>query len=59
MEKKLDLSVILPIKSSIVRDFDEYFEKAIKSLQIQNHQVHGFLFLNLMMNMQIFGLIMF
>jgi hypothetical protein len=36
MEKKLDLSVILPIKSSIVRDFDEYFEKAIKSLQIQN-----------------------
>jgi len=57
MEKKLDLSVILPIKSSIVRDFDEYFEKAIKSLQIQ--KVHGFLFLNLMMNMQIFGLIMF
>jgi len=31
----LDISVILPIKSAVVRNFDEYFDKAIKSLQIQ------------------------
>jgi len=54
MEKKLDLSVILPIKSSIVRDFDEYFEKAIKSLQMS-----GFLSLSLMMSTPTFGLTMF
>jgi glycosyltransferase involved in cell wall biosynthesis len=33
--ESLDISVILPIKSGLVRDFDEYFDKAIKSLQIQ------------------------
>jgi len=38
MENKLDLSVILPIKSSIVKDFDEYFEKAITSLKTQQTQ---------------------
>jgi hypothetical protein len=38
MENKLNLSVILPIKSSLAKDFSEYFEKAIKSLQIQNKQ---------------------
>ena len=38
MENKLNLSVILPIKSALAKDFGEYFEKAIKSLQIQNKQ---------------------
>lgn len=33
--KKLDVSVILPIKSSKAKDFDEYFKKAIESLKIQ------------------------
>ena len=32
MEKKLNLSVILPIKTSKVRDFTEFFEKSIESL---------------------------
>lgn len=35
MEKKLDVSVILPIKSAVVKNFDEYFDKCIKSLKIQ------------------------
>ena len=35
MENKLSLSIILPIKSSIVRDFDEFFDKAINSLKTQ------------------------
>ena len=30
MEKKLNLSVILPLKSAVVKDFDEYFDKCIK-----------------------------
>ena len=34
MKEKLSLSVILPIKSSKSRDFNEYFEKAIKSFQL-------------------------
>ena len=34
--ESLDISVILPIKSGLIRDFDEYFDKAIKSLQIQD-----------------------
>lgn len=36
MEEKLNLSVILPIKSSVVQNFDEYFDKAIKSLKNQS-----------------------
>lgn len=36
MKEKLNLSVILPIKSSIVQNFDDYFDKAIKSLQNQS-----------------------
>ncbi len=36
--EKLNLSVILPIKSSLVRDFDEYFKKAIESLKTQKTQ---------------------
>jgi glycosyltransferase involved in cell wall biosynthesis len=35
MENKLSLSVILPIKSSKARNFDEYFQKAIDSLKNQ------------------------
>ena len=33
--EKFNVSVILPIKSAVVKSFDEYFEKAIKSLQQQ------------------------
>lgn len=35
MNNKLSLSVILPIKSSMAKDFTEYFEKAITSLKTQ------------------------
>lgn len=35
MENTLSLSVILPIKSSKARNFDEYFQKAIDSLKNQ------------------------
>jgi len=35
MENKLSLSVILPIKSSKARNFDEFFQKAIDSLKNQ------------------------
>ena len=35
MENILDVSVILPVNSSKQRDFGTYFERAIKSLQIQ------------------------
>ncbi len=35
MNTKLSLSVILPIKSSKARNFDEYFEKAITSIKTQ------------------------
>ena len=35
MNTTLPFSIILPIKSSIVRDFDEYFERAIQSLKNQ------------------------
>ena len=38
MENKLPLSIILPIKSSITKDFSEYFDKAIKSIQFQSVQ---------------------
>ena len=36
MNTKLSLSVILPIKSSKARNFDEYFEKAITSIKTQS-----------------------
>ena len=39
MSKKLSLSIILPIKSSKARNFDEYFEKAIKSIQSQTVEI--------------------
>lgn len=37
--EKFNVSVILPLKSAVVKSFDEYFEKAIKSLQ---QQIVGF-----------------
>jgi len=37
MENKLSLSIILPIKSSKVKDFEDYFNKAIES--IKNQQI--------------------
>ena len=35
MKEILDVTVVLPIKSSLPRDFDEYFGRAIQSLQNQ------------------------
>jgi glycosyltransferase involved in cell wall biosynthesis len=35
MENTIDLSVILPIKSAMARDFDEYFDRSILSLKSQ------------------------
>lgn len=35
--EKLSLSIILPLKSAVVRDFEDYFKKAIES--IKNNQV--------------------
>ena len=39
MNTNLSLSVILPIKSSKARNFDEYFEKAITSIKTQTVQI--------------------
>jgi glycosyltransferase involved in cell wall biosynthesis len=39
MDKNLSISVILPIKSSKAKDFNEYFEKAITSLKNQKTQI--------------------
>lgn len=39
MENKLSVSVILPIKSSKTKDFEEFFQKAIESLQKQIVQI--------------------
>jgi len=39
MENKLSLSIILPIKSSKAKNFDEYFEKAITSIKTQSVEV--------------------
>jgi hypothetical protein len=39
MSNNLNISVILPIKSAIVRDFAEYFGKAILSLQNQQVKI--------------------
>jgi hypothetical protein len=35
MENKLNLSVILPLKSALSKDFNEFFDKCITSLKIQ------------------------
>lgn len=36
MEQKIDLSVILPIKSALANDFKDYFDRAIISLKTQS-----------------------
>ena len=35
MENILDLSIILPIKTNLVKDFAELFGKSIESIQLQ------------------------
>jgi len=39
MSNKFNVSVILPIKSALAKDFDEYFKKAIDSLKNQKVSV--------------------
>lgn len=39
MKNKLSVSVILPIKSSKAKDFDEYFNKAIQSIKDQKVEI--------------------
>jgi hypothetical protein len=43
MNEKLSLSIILPIKSSMSRNFDEYFEKAITSIKTQAVEIEELL----------------
>jgi glycosyltransferase involved in cell wall biosynthesis len=43
MSEKLSLSIILPIKSSKSRDFNDYFEKAITSIKSQTVEVEELL----------------
>lgn len=38
MENKLSVSVVLPIKSSLAKDFEDYFNKAIKSISVQQYK---------------------
>ena len=39
MENILDITIILPIKSAVVKDFDEYFDKAVQSVKNQKVKV--------------------
>lgn len=36
MENNLSLSIILPIKSALAKDFDEYFDKCIKAIHLND-----------------------
>ena len=36
MENILDLSIVLPIKTNLVKDFVELFTKSIESIQLQS-----------------------
>jgi hypothetical protein len=36
MENILDLSIVLPIKNMVMKDFEEFFNKSIESIQIQD-----------------------
>jgi hypothetical protein len=36
--KNIDISVILPIKSALAKDFDTFFQNAIDSITLQKHQ---------------------
>jgi len=40
MENNFNVSIILPIRSAVVRDFDDYFEKAILSLKQQQTNIN-------------------
>ena len=46
MNEKLSLSIILPIKSSMSRNFDEFFEKAITSIKSQTVEVEELLIIH-------------
>jgi len=46
MENKLSLSVILPIKSSKAKNFGEYFEKAITSINEQSVEIEELLIIH-------------
>lgn len=39
MENILDITIILPIKSAVVKDFEDYFDKAVKSVQNQKVKI--------------------
>ena len=41
MENILDITIILPIKSAVVKDFDEYFDKAVQSVKNQKVKVNA------------------
>ena len=43
MENKISVSIVLPIKSSKVKDFDEYFGKAIDSIKNQKVEIEELL----------------
>ena len=43
MENKVPVSIILPIKSALAKDFDEYFKKAIDSIKNQQVEVEELL----------------
>lgn len=38
MAQNFNISVILPLKSAVVKDFEDLFDKAIKSIKLQNTQ---------------------
>ena len=46
MNEKLSLSIILPIKSSMSRNFDEFFEKAITSIKSQTVEIEELLIIH-------------
>ena len=39
MENILDVTIILPIKSAVARDFEDYFDKAVTSVKNQKVKV--------------------
>jgi hypothetical protein len=43
MENKVPVSIVLPIKSALAKDFDEYFKKAIDSIKNQQVEVEELL----------------
>ena len=43
MSNKLSVSIVLPIKSSKTKDFEEYFNKAIQSIKSQQIEIEELL----------------